>query len=79
MNRVYFMSKVAEDFRCRIYDGTRKPTKAEVRAMRERAARPLPPRPWRGFLTLTGGGRCVCGGCLFEWRCPAPPVITEKP
>jgi hypothetical protein len=29
-----------------------------------------PPAGKPGSVTLTGGGPCVCGRCLFEWACP---------
>ncbi|MCI0674127.1 MAG: hypothetical protein L0Y64_27075 [Myxococcaceae bacterium] len=53
----------------RVYDATRPPTEAEARLLATPHQR-REPGTERGGLTLTGGGECVCGRCLWEWACP---------
>lgn len=55
----------SEARRSRIYDGTGR-TRAGL-APRDAQPAALSGRP--GALYLSGGGRCVCGRCLFEAAC----------
>lgn len=56
-----------------VYDGTRKPTEGERQLLASLPKRPPYTGP-KGTLTLTGGGVCVCGRCLFERACPEAPA-----
>lgn len=58
----------------RIYDGNAPLTEEEAEQLRqwhkERDARSAAYTGKRGSHTLTGGGLCVCGRCLWESKCP---------